>query len=434
MIKNKCSDLLRRAKQLADLEGSEFISWNESISAINESYIGLYQKLIDMGDQSFINSFDCSSGSFELPADFWQLKSVVLNNNGIFTVINRRTDNQSIHHLSYDIKNGVLSIYGRAANVHVEYFTTPKTLTFKPSDIVISLPDQEYLDCYKHTFLYKGLNEEEKTTFSIYDMDNIKTKENFIVLDGDYEEFEIIGGYITEDYVVLMCEDYSYLVYCISTGYCSLMAQDTAPIFTEDGNFFIEDAQTIYAIQPESLSSYSAIPITTIETYQNVIFYVANVELTDFYYLGTDFHIYHNGESKKEITADKLCYSNKECYFMSPFSFGKVTENNETEIINQQVGLPVGISGINQDTGYGFISKMYGSAYFVKPYVLDTELDFPNSFYYQMLCYMLAISFKAKQGADITLLSTQLATIEQTFEATLGNDAYQFPRMGNVYN
>jgi hypothetical protein len=42
--------------------------------------------------------------------------------------------------------------------------------------------------------------------------------------------------------------------------------------------------------------------------------------------------------------------------------------------------------------------------------------------------------FKSKQGADVILLSNQLTMAEQTFEETLGSDAFQFPRMGNVYN
>jgi hypothetical protein len=42
--------------------------------------------------------------------------------------------------------------------------------------------------------------------------------------------------------------------------------------------------------------------------------------------------------------------------------------------------------------------------------------------------------FKSKQGADVSLLNAQLEMASQTFEETLGSDAYQFPRMGNVYN
>ena len=39
----KVSDLFRRSKQLADLEGLDFITWNEAENCINESFIGLYE-------------------------------------------------------------------------------------------------------------------------------------------------------------------------------------------------------------------------------------------------------------------------------------------------------------------------------------------------------------------------------------------------------
>ena len=98
-----------------------------------------------------------------------------------------------------------------------------------------------------------------------------------------------------------------------------------------------------------------------------------------------------------------------------------------------QTGLNVGFIGIDERTGYGYCTKKFGS-YYVCPYCEDTPLNYPNSTYFQIISYILAIAFKSKQGADITLLQNQLAMIEQTFEETLGSDAFQFPRMGNVYN
>ena len=93
----KTSDLFRRAKQLSDLEGTNFISWNEVINCINESYIGLYEKLINMGDNSFMSSFRMQTGKEKLPKDFWQLKGVYIWNNGNLQTVNRRADNASIH-------------------------------------------------------------------------------------------------------------------------------------------------------------------------------------------------------------------------------------------------------------------------------------------------------------------------------------------------
>ena len=71
MFNMKTSDLFKRAKQLADLEGSDFISWNEAINCINESNVGLYEKLINMGDNSFVKSFHMKDEAERLPEDFW---------------------------------------------------------------------------------------------------------------------------------------------------------------------------------------------------------------------------------------------------------------------------------------------------------------------------------------------------------------------------
>ena len=78
----KTSDLYRRARQLADLEGSDFITWNEAINCINEAYVGLYEKLINIGDNSFMKSYHMKDKVEKLPKDFWQLKGVYLWNNG----------------------------------------------------------------------------------------------------------------------------------------------------------------------------------------------------------------------------------------------------------------------------------------------------------------------------------------------------------------
>ena len=129
----------------------------------------------------------------------------------------------------------------------------------------------------------------------------------------------------------------------------------------------------------------------------------------------------------------KIIYSDKSCYALGDTGFASINENNAITLIENSTGLNVGFIGIDERTGYGYCTKKFG-AYYVCPYCEDTPLNYPNSTYFQIISYILAIAFKSKQGADITLLQNQLAMVEQTFEETLGSDAFQFPRMGNVYN
>lgn len=428
MFNMKTSDLFKRAKQLADLEGSDFISWNEAVNCINESHVNLYEKLISMGDNSFVKSFRTKAQEEELRSDFWQLKGVFLWNNGNLQTINRRADNNGIHHLSYELRNGKLYLFGSPNDVFVEYFPKPKKLYFKPRDIAISLDtSKEYLDCHKHTFLYKDTDESENETLSIIDLDGIKTAKDFMQI----AHTDIVRAYITENFVFVITEN-DMTIYDIMSGY-SATTTDYAPLITESGKEFLVETDTgnikYFHIGNGSIS---ASEIKTIEDIAGGNFYVADDNLEDFFCI-TDTDVEHNGVETNAGALRKIVYSDESCYALGSTGFALIGADNEISLIENSTGLNVGFIGIDERTGYGYCTKKFNS-YYVCPYCEDTDLNFPNSMYYQIISYILAIKFKSKQGADVSLLNAQLEKASQTFEETLGSDAYQFPRMGNVYN
>lgn len=428
MFNMKTSDLFKRAKQLADLEGSDFISWNEAVNCINESHVNLYEKLISMGDNSFVKSFRTKEQEEELPSDFWQLKGVFLWNNGNLQTINRRADNNGVHHLSYELRNGKLYLFGNPNDVLVEYFPKPKKLYFKPRDIAISLDTtKEYLDCHKHTFLYKDIDESENETLSIIDLDGVKTAKDFMQI----AHTDIVRAYITENFVFVITEN-DMKVYDIMSGY-SATTTDYVPLITESGKEFLVETDTgnikYFHIGNGSIS---ASEIKTVEDIAGGNFYVADDNLEDFFCI-TDTDIEHNGVETNAGALRKIVYSDKSCYALGGTGFALIGADNEISLIENSTGLNVGFIGIDERTGYGYCTKKFNS-YYVCPYCEDTDLNFPNSMYYQIISYILAIMFKSKQGADVSLLNAQLEMASNTFEETLGSDAYQFPRMGNVYN
>lgn len=424
---NKVSDLIKRAKQLADLEGSDFVSWNENISLLNEAYTELFQKMIDAGEKSFLKSFHMSSGAVKQPADFWQLKGVYVYNNGNLSTINRRAGNQNLNALSYELKNGQIIVYGYAGDVLVEYFPRPKKLTYKPAECLVNLPSEDYLDCYRHTFLYKSV-ENGNETLSILDLDGLKTAENILTVSHE----NIYKAFIAEDYVVVLMDDASTVVYNISAGLYTTIEAAVSPVFTPDGNVFFQDGGDISMIEIINEEESNFIKMTD-APYTGGEVYVCNEGFTDFFYL-TSGIIYHNGEkAESDFISDKIAYKDGECYFLRQMSFGKVSANNEVEIIDPAPGLFVGFVGLDETTGYGYITKKFGK-FFVCPYAEDTILDFPNSFFYKYISFSLAISYKIKQGADTSGLSAQLQSALDVFLDTLGEDSNQYPRMGNVYN
>lgn len=427
MFNMKTSDLFKRAKQLADLEGSDFISWNEAINCINESNISLYEKLINMGDNSFVKSFMTKETEEELPEDFWQLKGVFLWNNGNLQTINRRADNNGTHHLSYELRNGKLYLYGQPNDVLIEYYPKPKKLFFKPHDVAVSLDTSlTYLDCHKHTFLYESEDEQQNDTLSIIDLDGIKTSKDFMQISHS----DIIYAYITENFVFIITDE-GLIIYDIMSGY-SATVTDYAPLVTESGKELLIDSEGVIKYFHVGNDTISTSELKTVAELAGGEFYVCDDGLEDFFYIADEV-VLHNGLTTGAGVAKHIIYSEKKCYVLGDTGYSIINANNEVDVIESSTGLNVGFIGIDERTGYGYCSKKFG-AYYVCPYCEDTPLNYPSSLYFQIISFILAIMFKSKQGADVSLLSSQLAMTEQTFEDTLGSDAFQFPRMGNVYN
>lgn len=133
MLIYKASDIIRRAMQIADLENSSFISYNEQLSLLNEAYVTLYQKAIDADTRSFVKVVKTNSKQYLMPEDFYQLKSVCLDVNGYLQPIMRRPADQNLNTLSYEMTGNTLNIYGAVTGtVRIEYIPQPQTLTFPP--------------------------------------------------------------------------------------------------------------------------------------------------------------------------------------------------------------------------------------------------------------------------------------------------------------
>ena len=69
-------DIVARAKQVADLENSNYISDNEMKFLLNEAYDSVYADLINIGDRYFIKSDSFSGQEYSLPQDFMILSGI----------------------------------------------------------------------------------------------------------------------------------------------------------------------------------------------------------------------------------------------------------------------------------------------------------------------------------------------------------------------
>src|SRR5574344_1075433 len=174
MIQYTVSDIITKAEQLSDLENSSFLSWNEKINRLNDSYSTLYQTVINHNDKYFYKSFTISNvkssvdgqpASYTLPSDFYQLASI--HTVPDCTEILRKSDSESEKCLRYDIVNGELMIYGDCvSNIEVSYWPIPDTLTFKNEDVKLS-SSYTFIDCCNDNYIYLNNVSNELCVYNI---------------------------------------------------------------------------------------------------------------------------------------------------------------------------------------------------------------------------------------------------------------------------
>ena len=87
---------------------------------------------------------------------------------------------------------------------------------------------------------------------------------------------------------------------------------------------------------------------------------------------------------------------------------------------------------MDENTGYSYITLSKGKLY-EESWVDDTLLDYPNSFFFPVMTYALAIQYKIKQGSDSTGLQILYDKYFNNFIKSLPQDVYMPSRINNVY-
>lgn len=405
MIRYTASDLVKSARQIADLENSDFISWNENIRLLNESYTGLYQKLINKGEQSFVCSFFTNEKEIPLPCDFWQLKQISVWNNGNIMPVLRRSDSTSFNSCYYKIKDGVIYIHGQfSSELLVEYYKVPKTLTFPPKNK--ELP-----------FDYAPVAANDKTYLlsngTIYDME-----ENEIVKETEFSGE--VPTFLTDNVVVDANGNFE-LIYDVTpeteNDRPKVIFHNKVYDYSE-GKLYFLGTDFVYGTLEEQVE-FGDYKLALTEN------------LEDFWFIGTDGSLFHDEVIEGVKIKDARFLDGKLIVITATGTLAKIDYDNEVRIID----LPskqLCINKFDYDTGYG-ITVFYKNKYYIESFIEDTVLNFPNSFYYELLSYILAVAYKAKQGADYTSIAEKLGQMETTFFDTLSVDAYSPQRITNVY-
>lgn len=376
-MKLNALDIIKSARQISDLENSNFISWNENIRLLNESWAAVHQKLINKGDFTFVNEMNIGKEQ-PLPEDFYQVSSILDNYN---TPVPRYSIGMNDSQIYYKLINNKLILNG-LQSAKLTYFTKPQFLTYPAETIVDALP----------------LSEGETIEFAC---------DNYALTNKNVWD-------IKEASIVRAAEENAVYV----DAYGRTYPANEKPIFYPDGRCFKLTLNS--CTDPKCKVAYSG-DIENI-TFDGVYYYArysngninvfeqdnsTNIDVLE----GFSSNIYFNNEHKFYIKDNVVFIDDIPMYDASIY-------NNKVYMLK-----------IDLNTGYGLFTNNNK----ILSIAVDTELNLPNNLYYNVLAYMLAFSYCCKQGKDASYVSAQLNSNVELLYDTLTNDAFSQMKITNIY-
>lgn len=377
-MKYNISDIVKAAKQIADLENSDFISWNENIRLLNEAWTAVHQKLINKGDFTFVDEMEIGKEQ-ELPADFYQVSSILDN---YHTPVPRYSIGMNDSQIWYKIINNKLILNG-LQSAKLTYFTKPQFLTYPAETITDALP----------------LSEGETIKFACdnYALTNLNI--------WDIKEASIVRAATETDVYV--------------DAYGRTYSANEKPIFYPDGRCFKltqsectdTKCKVAYSDDIENITSDGVFYYVRYSSTGNINVFEQDNPTNIDVYEGFSSNIYFNNEHKFYIKDGVVFVDDIPMYDASIY-------NNKVYMLK-----------IDLNTGYGLFTNNNK----ILSIAVDTELNLPNNLYYNVLAYMLAFSYCCKQSKDASYVSAQLNSNTELLYDTLTNDAFSQMKITNIY-
>ena len=365
------SKLITRAKQIADVANTDFLSYDELVDYLNVSFKNVYQTIIQYNLNVFTVEANLvgSSGVYKLPFDCYQIKSVKNPYTGV--EIPRKADSESMYGSHYEIVNDNLVLGPSCGPVTITYWRKPYFLTFPNATLETNYnkaEDTEILDVCKDAILVK--NAENKyyikslLTDSKLDLSFIEPNEyekiylgnNFIIgINGsnyevkDFDGNLVFYGDITADYFIKSDDGLIYIG-VLDTDKVNILELDNV---TEVASIkFTSKPENIICIDDEFYPvEKDAMPVGIFDCRP----------------------AYTTPDKNLHLINDQFDRSRDIIEFVSIPTIGKLICTN-----------------------YGFLDfsgKLYSN-------VPDTQLSFPNNLFFDCISYDLAIRFLCRMNAD----------------------------------
>lgn len=457
MLNYTTGDIIRRARELADLQNSDFISWEENMHLLDESYKKLYQEVINANDKFYLTTITPSDlvvesreekeVRYSLPSNFYQLHSIVGRVDSVPVMKKALSEGKSS--MRYDIINNSLVLYGgvESHDIVINYYPIPKTLTLRAPEVQADIQGN-ILDCNGSKYLVT-----DNGKISIIDITTGITK------DFESAYFENVKIGVLGKKCALVVNPVTDNVYHINvvTGVISAVGRlgnNTILLKLNGMAYYInfeliiseEESEYRFTLYDEKkVILKSSMQFEALRTEIPIFFSNGVASISDdystLYYLSDDEHqIFCTTEDRGFVFNEVYLNSPdlKLHLFNGSLFYADVYGVYRDDIIihsSDDYSKYIGVNKIDYDTGYGFsVIGLDDEAVHIHSCFTDTELNFPNNFYFNFLAYQLAIAYKSKQNADVTILLQQAGEEKAHFYDSLSRDAAENCRIQNVYS
>lgn len=136
--------IMDRAMNLADISNTDFLTYEEQIQYLQDSWTTVLQWLIAKGDTQFVNEVMLQPSGigavteYEIPFDLYRIKSIKNAITG--SPIMRASVSDGINSNTYEVVNNTIRLYGVANTpILLTYYLKPLFLTFPDKDIEVEL-------------------------------------------------------------------------------------------------------------------------------------------------------------------------------------------------------------------------------------------------------------------------------------------------------
>lgn len=377
-------DIILRAEQYANKENADFYSYAEKVAMLNESYISLYQYLLNTGDKYWIKELEIVGKfkEYQLPEDCYQVAAVYKKLN----------DYKKTQIYNYHLKNNKIVIDQEDyfnKSIVIEYYPTPTFLTYKDdiSKCVFSMNNQ--VDIHDGKVLIKN-----GAKYSLYD----SVAKVTVDLDLNVGSF----AHIYDDGNIVVYNNGSYTSYNIGKG-TSL----------DIGNILIIYNNSVFYVTDNTIKDAAGNTVKSLTS-----------TLSAGTYITEDFSTL--------IKIDGILPINGTTYIIPSTSTGVTNE--------QKVYTQYDIKGYYDNAFLTYNAT--ASIYYVESLYNDIIINYPNNIFYTMIAIDIALKMRSKQDVDNSQLEQQWAmartSLFNSIEKNKGShitikDVYSDDSIGGIY-